>query len=335
MENYLYYITKKKLIKKYPILVSIPTCNNCGITRKTLKKIYKQQGIDFDILIIDNNSEDYLKLVQDFPNLNYVLLKENTGNSGAQRIAMELALKHEYKYIVCTDNDAFLTQNDGLKKLYDKLINNASIDCASANHCDNLINEDIFCKKQLPFHYLFIKCSFLKKIELHNFYIFLVAEDVAFTSKIVSEGKLLLCHNITYYHDAFKPKFIQNSTIYFGIRGFLIILFYEKNIKFSLKFYHFLHLFYYPALAFCHSLILKDASYLQTVFLAIWNFFINYKKIYAEKIQKNKYALVESKKSLPNAIPMTTFNSLFIRKEYYWYSNYFKKKQFYKLQKNI
>ncbi len=335
MENFLDYIVKSKINKRSSVQISIPTCNSYGITKQTIARLYKQRGIKFDVLIIDNGNRDYKRLAFDYPKINYVVLKQNTGNSGAQRIGMEIAIKKRYKYIVCSDNDAFLLSDQGLSKLYKRLKSNQNIDCVAANHCDNLINTDIVCRKQLPFHFLFIKCSFLRKIELHNFYIFLVTEDIAFTSKIISNGKLLLCHDILYYHDAFKPKFLQNFTIYFGVRGFLIILFLEKNISLKLRLYHFLHMFYYPTVALFHSLILKDFSYIKTVFIAIFDFISNYKKINLSSIPINKYVFIESKKKLNHAVSMTTLNSIILKKEYYWYSNYLKKRQYYYLKKNI
>ena len=334
MSNFLHYIAKSKITKRNSIQISIPTCNSYDVTKQSIAKLYKQVGLKFDILIIDNGSQDYHKFILDYPKINYVVLKQNAGNSGAQRIGMELALKKKYKYIVCSDNDAFLLSNHGLMKLYNKIKSDKDLDCVAANHCDNLINSDIICTKQLPFHFLFIRCDFLRKIELHNFFIFLVTEDIAFTSKIVSNGKLLLCHDVLYYHDAFKPKFLQNFTIYFGLRGFLIILFLEKNISLNLKLYHFFHMFYYPTIAFFHSLILKDFSYIKTVLLAIFDFLTDYKKINLINIPKNKHVFVESKKRINGAVKMNTLNSIFVKKAYYWYSNFYKKNIYFRLIKN-
>lgn len=315
-------------------MISMPTYNSYAITKQTLKRLLRQKEIQFDIVLINNGGEDYKSLMKDFPDINYIVLEKNVGGGGAQRIGAEFALKMGYEFIVMTDNDAILLQSDGLAKLYKKISSDLELGGVAPNHCDSPIKKDILWKKQLCFHYLFVRCSFLRTIELHNFFIYMVTDDVSFVSKIVSNTNLLICHSIKYYHEAFKPKFLQNYTIYFGIRGFLIILFLEKNISFRLKLYHFFHLFYYPLIAIAHSLILWDVSYIKTIFLSIYNFLTNYQKIDLAAIPKNKYVFAESRKPLSEAVSMTTFNSIFLKREYYWYSNYFKKKQYYRLVKN-
>lgn len=333
-QSYLSYIRYLKLKKRHSILICVPTFRSAKITRDAVRRLRLQKNISFDILIIDNGSEDYKELIKYDPKIQYVVLKKNTGNSGAQRIGIELALKYQYEYVVCTDNDAFLLNNWGLSKLYQKIRIEQDIDCTAANHCDNLIKKDEVRTKQLPMHFLFIKCRVFERTDPHNFFIFFVAEDVSLVSKLITRGKVVLCHDVLYYHDAFKPKFLQNFTIYFGIRGFLAILFLEKNISFKLKLYHFFHMFYYPVLALFHSVILNDSTYLQTVLLALYDFTFRYTSINIKRIPENKFIFVRSLKPLTHAVPMTTMSSLLLKNEYRWYSNYYRKNQYFKLVKN-
>ena len=100
--SYLNYIVNSKILKRSDIQINIPTFNSYEITKNTIKNLLKQKGIQFDILLIDNGSDDYKKLIKNFPQINYVVLKENTGSSGAQRIGAELALGNKYEYIIST-----------------------------------------------------------------------------------------------------------------------------------------------------------------------------------------------------------------------------------------
>jgi GT2 family glycosyltransferase len=331
-KNYLHYIQQSRITKRSNILINIPTYQSYLVTKKSIKYLLKQTNIQFDILIIDNGSNDCQRLKKDFPFINYIVLKKNTGSSGAQRIGMELAIKYKYEFVVCVDNDARLLDNDALSKLYTKIINDNSIGCVSPNHCDNRITRDEIRKKQLPFHFLFIRTSVLKKIELHNFYHFLVTDDIAFVSKLISKSKVLLCHDIKYHHEHFKSKFLQNQTLYLGIRGFLIILFFEKDISLWLRFYHLLHFFYFPVVCMIHAAQTKDLSYIKTMYFALRDFIRDYKIIHLDQLPRNKYVLVPSPKPIPGAVKMNLLNSLFLRRAYYIYSYYHQKKIFYILK---
>ena len=330
-ENFLHYIADSRIRKRNTIQINLPTYNSYQTTKKLIGLLLNQKNISFDILLIDDGSGDCRKLLKIYPFLNYILLKKNTGTSGAYRIGMEVALREKYEYVICTDNDAILLENDALSRLFKKIKEDRSLGCVAPNHCDNPLTQDVIRKKQLPYHYLFIRCSVLKKIELHNFYHFLITDDIAFTSKLISKSKILLCHDILYHHDPFKPKYLQNQSLYLGVRGFLIILFLEKDISFSLKLYHFFHFFYYPAICILHSIKFRDSSYISTMFSAIHNFFLNYKKLGLGSIPKNKYVLVETNQSLKKASQMNLTNSLWMKKKYYVYSNYYKRKLFFKL----
>ncbi|NMB83857.1 glycosyltransferase [Candidatus Roizmanbacteria bacterium] len=329
-QNYLHLVKKTKIQKKNDIVINIPTYYSYQTTKKTLKLLYKQKGVNFDILIIDNNSNDYYKLSKEFSELNYLVLKYNSGSSGAQRIGIELALKLKYKYIVCTDNDAILLENDGILKLYKKLTSNSDIDCVVPKPIKSNNRKDLLWNRQLPLHYLFFKSKALEKIELHNFYLFLLTDDISLTSKIVSKGKILIASNTSYYHP-FKPKHLDNVYSYFYIRGLLIIIFLEKGISFKLKIYHSLHLFYRIILCFLYSIELKDVSYLKNLFLAFKNFLTNYKKI-DFNIPKNKYCLKETKVKEHYAYKFTSLNILFLKK--YYYLDSYHKKIFLELTKN-
>jgi GT2 family glycosyltransferase len=335
--NYFNYIVESKITKKGNIQINIPTFSSYEITKNTVELLLKQKNVDFDILIIDNASEDYKKLIKDFPGINYIVLKENAGGSGAQRIGAEIAMKYNYDYIIFTDNDAVLLVDDALGKMFSRFADDKISAVAPKNiDADNRETLDIIWKRQLPFHYIFVRISFLKRIELFNFYLFLFADDISLTSKIVSNGKMIICGNVFYYHETFKPKIFQNTSFYFYIRGFLLIIFFEKNISASLKIWHSFHLLYKILLCLLFSFQFRDVSYIKTIYLAVKNVINNYEVI-DKKIPDNKYALREiSPKNLDDVKykAPTLLNSIFLKRHYKHYSNFNKRFVYFKLQKN-
>ena len=218
--NYLNYINKSKIDKRSNIQINIPTFNSYEITKNTIKNLLKQKGIQFDILLIDNGSDDYKKLIKNFPQINYVVLKENTGSGGAQRIGAELALGNKYKYIIFTDNDAILLDTLGLSKMKKKLDSSSDLVAVVPSHTESfgLSYHKDFYVRNWSFHYLFVKAKAFEKIDLHNFYLFLYCDDSSLTSKLSSLGKILVCGNVKYYHYGFNPKSLLNFYNYFYLR---------------------------------------------------------------------------------------------------------------------
>lgn len=343
MINYFQYIKQEKIIKKSNIQINIPTFNSYEVTKKTICKLYNQKNTSFDILLIDNDSEDYKKLIKDFPKLNYVLLKENTGSGGAQRIGAEIALKYSYEYVIFTDNDAILLDEMGLSIMKNKLdvlpqVGAIVPRCIESNFKKK---ERYFFVNGWPFHYVFVKSEVLKKISLHNFNLFLYSDDGSLTSKIASVCKILVCQDVTYYHYAFSPKSLENFYNYYYLRGLLIIIFKEKGILLRLRI-NFLFLIIYKMLQMIlYSVILFDFSYLTTIFLGIRGS-LNEMANFSIKIPKNKYFLKEvdyetvKNNNLNNYIDISNRLRLFFPlRKCYIHSNYLKSNIYFKLVKNL
>jgi len=342
--NYLNYIKKSKIIKRSEIQVNIPTYNSYKTIKETIESLYNQKNINFDVLVIDNGSNDYEKLIKDFPNLNYCLLKENTGSSGAQRIGAEIGLKYGYKYILFTDNDAVLLDEYGLSKMK-KNFKNSEAFCAivpqniELNDPKNSEREIEELKAFFPLHYLFTKSSILKNTGLHDFYMFLSGDDVSLVSKILSFGKIIVDKNVLFYHPVFKPRSIQNKNIFLTIRSLTILIFFENNINFRWRFRALMYVFFIFLQAVFHSIRVFDFSYFKTGILILKSFIYGYKdmdrtKELIRKVPQNKYILVEVK-CLDNAKRISMFNIFFlIYKNYYFYSNYLKRNIYFKLTSN-
>ncbi len=95
------------------IIAVILNWNDIELTQKCLESLIFQKDISFDILLIDNNSNDFFaqNLTQNFPNLEIITLPENKGVAGGRNEGLRYATKNNYKYILFLDNDAFAHSN--------------------------------------------------------------------------------------------------------------------------------------------------------------------------------------------------------------------------------
>jgi|GEM_PF-1698476 len=238
-KNYLHLINILKIEKRADIQINIPTYNGYEITKATVKALLEQSGVSFDILLIDNNSQDYIKLKEDFPSINYVVLETNTGSSGAQRIGAELAIKYGYEHIVFTDNDALLLDKYGIAKMrrgLDELGKNVgAIHPINIDSGNNKYPEDtkkyIKTTSTTAFHYLMVKTNLLKTIGLHDFDYFLYGDDVALTAKIVSNSTLIKITDVLFYHPLYTPKMFSNAYNYRAIRNMSFMVLHESGLS--------------------------------------------------------------------------------------------------------
>ena len=350
VKTYLHYIVKFKINKKSDIQINIPTFNGYKTTKKTIKVLYNQKNINFDILIIDNNSNDYERLIKDFPDLNYILLKENTGSSGAQRIGAEIALKHKYDYIVFTDNDAILLDEYGLFKMKKNFADNQVVAVVPQNiELQSTKRKEAKIKRlngPYPLHYLFTKLDVFKKVQFHNFYMFLSGDDTSLTTKLLSTGKVLIDQSVLFYHPIFKRQNTQNKTMFLSLRSLIIVIFFERNIKLKWRFRAFLHASFVFLQAIFYTIKFLDVSYIKTLFFVLTSFVYGYKNInklkeLLEKMPQNKYVFEEvARKDLKQNEIKSFVNILsnfwlllFVPLKFCFYSNYLKRNIFFKIRK--
>jgi GT2 family glycosyltransferase len=327
------FIIKSRIEKRNAIQINIPTFKSYDVTRATIKSLFLQKEIDFDILLIDNTSDDYEKLSQEFPLINFILLSENLASAGAHRIGAELAIENGYEYVIFTDNDALLLDNEGIVKMKNRFKENENIVAVVPRYvewfgCDD---RDDFFIKTWSFHYLFVKTEIFKKIDLHNLRIFLYSDDLALTLKLSNVGKITVAGDVAYYHYRWNPKSLENFYSYFYLRGLLVIIFKEQYISIIQKLYCLLLFSYRLILISFHAFIFVDLSYLKTACLAVKGFF-NLENNYVSRISQNKNYFKEcnmgrlnmNKKAFVNILS-NRFRLFFLPKNIYFYSPYFKK----------
>ena len=167
-------LAASRIVRRHSVQVTVPTFQSYEVTKKTIEKLLAQKDAAVDILLVDNNSQDYVQLAQDFPQINYLVAKVNTGSGGAQCLGMHAAIFYGYETLICTDNDALLLSDDGLSKLLARLDPNNGIACVIPQNVENSMEpgEDRDVHYPVPFHYVCLSVDFLKRIEPMDYYYF-------------------------------------------------------------------------------------------------------------------------------------------------------------------
>ena len=119
-------MTKNKMIKKQSkVLIVILSHNRENLTIRALESIKDTDYDNYEILIIDDDSEENsrIKLKQFLENFELkekIIYKEvspNKGWSGVLNIGLYEAIKNDSKYFILLGNDGIVTQNEWIKVL--------------------------------------------------------------------------------------------------------------------------------------------------------------------------------------------------------------------------
>lgn len=111
--------------EKQRVLVVVINWNDIYSTINCLDSLYKSTYSDFDVVVIDNGSEqdpgEILKT--SFPEITYIRNDENKGFTGANNQGMELAIQKDAEFVWLVNNDA-IVEPDALIHL---------VECMQAN----------------------------------------------------------------------------------------------------------------------------------------------------------------------------------------------------------
>ena len=163
--------------------------------------IEKTQGIDFEIFVVDNNSQDgsIEAIEQNFPNIN---IKKNTTNKGfgaANNIAIKQA---KGKYIFCLNTDTLLINNaikimfEFMEKIENQnvgvcggyLYDSNSNPAAAGGHFPNIVDllyKFKFLPKSLYLKYgMSLTSNYLEKIEKIDH---IIGADIFFRKSVLDE----------------------------------------------------------------------------------------------------------------------------------------------------
>jgi GT2 family glycosyltransferase len=94
--------------------VIILNWNNASDTKKCIISLLQQDYKNVDIIVVDNGSTDgsdetLQRHFKDISNIEFILLKENTGFAEGNNTGIRKALEHDADYIFLLNNDALVT----------------------------------------------------------------------------------------------------------------------------------------------------------------------------------------------------------------------------------
>lgn len=163
------------------VSVIIVSYNTKNLTRNCLKSLFKQTStIDYEVFIIDNNSQDgsTLMIEEEFPEVKLIKNKTNLGFGKANNQGIELS---KSKYVFLLNSDTILI-NNAIKILFDfmELSENKKVACCGgALYNEDLTNQISYGRfpsiKGLLYYYTFAK--FYPEIYKNKFFMAGILHD--------------------------------------------------------------------------------------------------------------------------------------------------------------
>ena len=136
---------------KYDLLIQIINYNTKAYLKTCLESLLsdvkdlKQSNINYKIIILDNNSNDDLKELEQLysnsnSNVSFHYSKKNLGFGGGHNYISTL---EDSKYLLILNSDIKFIEKNSVKRLYDSLINNPAYKVAGPK----LVEEDLLQQK--------------------------------------------------------------------------------------------------------------------------------------------------------------------------------------------
>ena len=231
--DYQELILYENIIKRCDLIICIPTFNSYEVTKATIQSFYDQEGVEKDILIT-GPSGDIEKLKAFYPDINYVLTKDNYGSSGNQLINIFMAKKYNYEFIMLNDNDAMLLNTLGLGKLKSDLLTNPELDliygqlvqiqCISRDSTCLQYGDDFF----FPFYCVLYKSKVFENDYEFLFEYFIFFDDIVLCNLLKSKVKYACQLEVKIIHPLKYGRFHSHYLALMFVRSLLLYLFREK-----------------------------------------------------------------------------------------------------------
>lgn len=290
---------------------------------KILLNYLDTQESEFDILVIDNHSENKFwdDLKSNNQRFNLIRTSDNIGGSGGYAIALEWCIQREYEYILVTEDDAF----PGQPNLVDEMFRNAS-----QNSYITVKYKNEECNS-FSFHFTIYPLRLIKQIGVPDPTFFMIQDDLEFLKRQkignkqlgISENNL---NKFWYTHPTYKAK--KNIwTEYFDARNGLFVDeeysgFIRQLFNLSIK------------IPYCWSRVLYDFNFssLRSIHYAIFDYFFN-KKSYnlnrKRRIQIQNFEL--SLLQMTNPSNLRSYDEVLATNHSLNFSSYLKKKKGHKI----
>lgn len=234
-------------------LISILNWNGAIDSVKAVESLWQQVGVDYDLVVVDNNSDE--PFVQE--GVEIIHNSENLGFSGGHNILLQKAIDENYKYILLMNNDAVLRKNT-LKTLVETLDSNPKAAAVSpkivnqggevwfgggvyskaTSKSRHLLTEDYISTTKVDFVSgccLMIRVEALKRIGLLDDTFFLYFEDTDWSVRARHAGYELLyepsavaVHNVSSSLGASSPTYM-----YYNLRNHLLMV--RKHVSLIYK----------------------------------------------------------------------------------------------------
>ncbi len=130
--------------RKNNILAIIITYNGAKWISKCINSLLKSI-VTMDILVIDNDSaDDTINIIRkEFNSVEILILKENLGFGKANNIGFKKAIDEGYEYVFLLNQDAWITDEDGIKKLVESFKSDSSLGICSPMQFKNQQDLDL------------------------------------------------------------------------------------------------------------------------------------------------------------------------------------------------
>ncbi|RKG46102.1 MULTISPECIES: glycosyltransferase [Acinetobacter] len=212
----------------YKLVIVLVTYNRKKLLLNCLKSLFLQSFIDFEIIVVDNasndNSYEYISSQIDFTqnNIQWIGLKNNIGGAGGFYEGIKYALDQGAEYIWMMDDDGYPDEKC-LGKLYDFLLQN-ELDAISPQQinindhsqlafpmwfnkkqirgCVDQIPKDTFIEQEANlFNGLLIHRSMVEKVGLPRKEFFIRGDEVEYTKRFLKNNiKFGTLTSAKFYH---------------------------------------------------------------------------------------------------------------------------------------
>lgn len=261
-------VRNRHVIRQSEVCVIMPTSNQSEVTAQTilqLLELHEGSSLPFDILLVDNGSEDYRAVARALSEagrepINWILLEGNGGSSGAQNAGIREALEAGYQTLILTDNDAVLTTPNGIDRLL------KTLDRADIAIPRNTARFGV--PANLPFeatlHYVAMRAEVVRSIGSIEPFFFLCLDDVEFFMRALSAGlRVVETDDVQVRHPLRKPVLLSNRTTYLMTRNYLHLLL-RSPVAARFKVRAFLFIVAYLAVKIIHAAHMRDLNVLSS-----------------------------------------------------------------------
>ncbi|OUQ04143.1 hypothetical protein B5E91_11535 [Thomasclavelia spiroformis] len=203
-------------MNKYDLSIVITTYNRKQLLIEAIKSIKKQDFKNYEIIIIDDNSNDGTKnILKNDKELKYIYCNKHNGPSENRKKGLEMA---QGEFIIFMDDDDFYTDNNFFKKGVNILKNNKDISFLSAN-AYVYISETKEIQKGASLEFEG-KISSIKFLELFQIK----------TTKPYSTFTTIFRKSFILDNDIFKIKMFNDSSIYINVLYYSNYVFFIKDV---------------------------------------------------------------------------------------------------------